>query len=117
MPAMYEPTHPGEILREAIDAEGWTVSEAAARLKVPRDTLSRLVNGRAGVSTQLALALERIGWSDSEHWLRMQAAYDVASTAEQGEQSFVRAVAEGLTSAGEGRELRLAEAKAHFDQE
>lgn len=76
--AMYDPAHPGEIIRDAIDAEGWTVSDAASRLGVTRNTLSRVVNGRAGVSPRLALALERLGWSDAGHWVRMQGAYDLA---------------------------------------
>lgn len=78
MSAMYEPVHPGEIIRDAIEAEGWTVSDAASRLGVTRNTLSRVVNGRAGVSPRLALALERLGWSDAGHWVRMQGAYDLA---------------------------------------
>ena len=75
---MYDPAHPGDIIRDAIDAEGWTVSDAASRLGVTRNTLSRVVNGRAGVSPRLALALERLGWSDAGHWVRMQGAYDLA---------------------------------------
>ena len=47
MTDMYDPAHPGEIVREAIDAEGWTVTEAAARLDVARVTLQRVVNARA----------------------------------------------------------------------
>lgn len=78
MSAMYDPAHPGEIIRDAIEAEGWTVSDAASRLGVTRNTLSRVVNRRAGVSPRLALALERLGWSDAGHWVRMQGAYDLA---------------------------------------
>ena len=78
MTDMYDPAHPGEIVREAIDAEGWTVTEAAARLGVARVTLQRVVNARAGVSPRLAIALERLGWSDAGHWVRMQGAYDLA---------------------------------------
>ena len=63
---------------ESVEAEGWTVSGTAERLGVSRVALSRVLNGRAGVSAALALALERIGWSDAEHWIRMQAIYDVA---------------------------------------
>ena len=78
MSAMYNPAHPGEIIREAIDAEGWTVSDAAVRLGVSRSTLSRVANGRTSVLPPLALALERLGWSDAGHWVRMQRAYDLA---------------------------------------
>ncbi len=78
MSAMYDPPHPGELLRDAIEAEGWTVSDAASRLGVARNTLSRVINGRAGISPRLALALERLGWSDAGHWVRMQGSYDLA---------------------------------------
>lgn len=75
---MLNPAHPGEIVRECMQAEGWTVTECAANLGVSRITLSRLLNGRAGVSTAMALALERIGWSNADHWVRMQGSYDLA---------------------------------------
>ena len=70
--------HDGEIVRECMEAEGWTVAECAGRLRVNRVTLSRLLNGRAGVSPTMALALERIGWSNADHWVRMQGSYDLA---------------------------------------
>lgn len=75
---MYDPPHPGELLRDAIEAEGWTVSAAASRMAVARNTLSRVLNGRAGISPRLALALERLGWSNATHWVRMQGSYDLA---------------------------------------
>lgn len=78
MSAMYDPPHPGELLRDAIEAKGWTVSDAASRMGVARNTLSRVLNGRAGISPRLALALERLGWSDAGHWVRMQGSYDLA---------------------------------------
>ena len=81
MSAMYNPPHPGEIIRDAIEAEGWTVSDAATRLGVACSALSRVVNGRAGISPRLALALEGLNWSDAGHWLRMQEAYDQACPA------------------------------------
>ena len=75
---MYDPAHPGEIVRDNIEAEGWTVTEGAVRLGVSRITLSRLLNGRAGVSASMALALERLGWGTADHWVRMQGSYDLA---------------------------------------
>lgn len=67
MSAMYNPPHPGEIIRDAI-----------TRLGVARNTLSPVVNGKAGISRSLALALEGLGWSDAGHWMRMQGAHDLA---------------------------------------
>ena len=78
MPTMYDPAHPGESLRDAMQAEGWSVTEAAAKLGCTRQTFSRLLNGRTGISPAMALALERIGWSNAAFWVRRQALYDLA---------------------------------------
>jgi len=61
-----------------MEAEGWTVTEFAQRLGVTRVSASRVVNGRAGISPSMALALERLGWSNADHWLRMQVGHDLA---------------------------------------
>ena len=58
---MLKPMHLGELIRESMDEEGWNVTETAARLGCERGTLSRLLNGKAGVSANMALALEDIG--------------------------------------------------------
>ncbi len=75
---MLNPAHPGEIIRDSLEASDWTVTECAESLGVARNTLSRLLNGHAGVSPSMALALERIGWSNAEFWMRLQAGYDLA---------------------------------------
>ena len=75
---MRNPPHLGELVRESMEDAGWNVTETAARLGCERGTLSRLLNGRAGVSAQMALALEGIGWGTAEHWMRMQASYELA---------------------------------------
>ena len=75
---MLNPPHLGELVRESMEATGWNVTQTAARLGCERGTLSRLLNGRAGVSANMALALEDIGWGTAEHWMRMQASYELA---------------------------------------
>ena len=77
---MYAPPHPGEMIRDILEDEdvGWTVTECARRLGMARNTLSRLLNGHIGISPRLALAMERIGWGDADHWMRVQAAYELA---------------------------------------
>ena len=75
---MYNPAHPGAVLRNSVEASGWTVTECARQLGVPRNTLSRLLNERIGISPAMALGLERIGWSTATFWSRLQAAYDLA---------------------------------------
>ena len=72
------PIHPGAMVRDSVEAAGWTITECAGRLGVARNALSRLLNERVGLSPAMALALERIGWSNADHWLRLQAAYDLA---------------------------------------
>ena len=78
MPTMHDPAHPGESLRDAMAAEGWTVTEAAAKLGCTRQTFSRVLNGSTGISPAMALALERIAWSNAVFWVRRQAQYDLA---------------------------------------
>jgi len=70
------PPHQGEFIRESMDDVGWNVTETAVRLGCERGTLSRLLNGKAGVSANMAL--EDIGWGTAEHWMRMQANYEFA---------------------------------------
>ena len=70
------PPHLGELIRESMDKVGWKVTETAARLSCERGTLSRLLNGKAGVSP--IMALENTGWGTAEHWIRMQASYELA---------------------------------------
>ncbi len=85
MNAMANPPHPGETVRlECIEASGLSVSEAARRLGCTRPTLSRVLNGRAAISTQMALAFERHGWSNADFWMRRQAAYDLAQARRRG---------------------------------
>ena len=74
---MVNPPHPGESIRNCIDESGWTVTECAARLGVSRNNLSRLLNGRIGISARVALGLEAIGWSNAEFWMRLQANYEL----------------------------------------
>ena len=75
---MLNPPHLGELLRESMDEVGWNVTETATRLGCERGTLSRLLNGKAGVSASMALSLEDIGWGTADHWMRMQASYELA---------------------------------------
>ena len=75
---MLNPPHLGELIRESMDDVGWNLTETAAWLGFERGTLSRLLNGKAGVSANMALALEDIGWGTADHWMRMQASYELA---------------------------------------
>ncbi len=84
---MLNPPHLGELIRESMEEVGWTVGETAARLNCERGTLSRVLNGKAGVSAKMALALEGMGWGTADHWMRMQAAYELARARRQSRTS------------------------------
>ena len=76
---MKTPPHPGEILREDVLVPlGLEVKEAAARLGMSRVALSRVVNGRAAISPDLAVRLERAGVSTARFWMTLQAHYDLS---------------------------------------
>ena len=81
MAHMYNPPHPGLTLRDdVLPALGLTVTEAAQQLGVARVSLSRVLNGRAAISPEMALRLE--AWLGVERggarlWLAQQSAYDI----------------------------------------
>ena len=82
MMAMFNPPHPGETLREdVLPALGLTVTDAAKQLGVTRAALSRVLNGRAAISPEMALRFE--AWLGVENggsadaWIAQQAAYDL----------------------------------------
>jgi addiction module HigA family antidote len=75
---MHNPPHPGEVLKDTVlDAGGLTVTEFAERLGVSRVALSRVLNGRAAVSAELAIRLAQALGGSAESWLAMQASYDL----------------------------------------
>lgn len=76
---MYDPVHPGAILREDVLPDlTLNVSETAARLGVSRVALSRVLNERASISPALAVRLEEAGVGTARSWLAMQSAFDLA---------------------------------------
>ncbi|MCY4393202.1 MAG: HigA family addiction module antitoxin [Chloroflexi bacterium] len=76
--AMKDPPHPGEIVRyECLEPLGLTVTRAAGGLGVSRQALSDLINGRAGVSVEMAYRLAQAFGSSPETWLGLQTAYDL----------------------------------------
>jgi len=76
---MHNPPHPGDLIRtEVINPLGLSVSKAAEILKVRRATLSDLLHGKAALTPEMALRIEKAFGPDMNHLLRMQLAYDVA---------------------------------------
>ncbi|MCA9840274.1 MAG: HigA family addiction module antidote protein [Trueperaceae bacterium] len=75
---MFNPPHPGEVLRElCIEPLGLTVTEAAEALGVSRKTLSALLNGRSGISPEMAIRLSKAFDTSAESWLNQQMHYDL----------------------------------------
>ncbi len=75
---MFNPPHPGELLREMWLAPlALSITAAAERLKVSRKTLSEIVNGRAAVSPEMALRFELAFGKSAQSWLGHQSAFDL----------------------------------------
>jgi len=77
--SIFKPSHPGEILKfDVLEAMGVSVSAAALKLGISRKTLSKICNGRGGITPEMAVRLEMaLGKPSATHWLRLQAAYDL----------------------------------------
>ncbi len=75
---MYNPPHPGAVIRMMhIEPSGLTVTEAAARLDIDRKTLSRVINGRAAITVDMAVRLSEALNTSAKVWLGMQQSYDI----------------------------------------
>jgi len=76
---MKNPPHPGRVVREdCLEPMGLTVTQGAEVLGVTRQTLNNLVNGKSGISPEMAVRLSKAFGSSAETWLRMQIQYDLA---------------------------------------
>lgn len=75
---MKNPPHPCLGLRDDIKTLGWTVPRAAEALGVTRRQLYNVINGKSAVTPDMAIRLEKGIGSTAEHWLRLQAAYNLA---------------------------------------
>jgi len=75
---MFNPAHPGEIIREDYLAPlGISVTGAAKGLGITRKAFSDLLNRHSGVSPMMAIRLEKAGWNTADHWLRLQMQHDL----------------------------------------
>lgn len=76
---MKNPPHPGRVVRQdCIEPLGLTVTEAAKVLGVTRQALNNLVNGKAGISPEMAVRVSKAFGGSPEMWLRLQMNYDLA---------------------------------------
>lgn len=78
--AMKNPVHPGSVVRhDCLEPLGLSVSAGAKVLGVTRQALNNIVNGKSGISPEMAIRLTKAFGSTPETWLRMQLAYDLAA--------------------------------------
>jgi addiction module HigA family antidote len=75
---MKNPSHPGSLIRADIDALGLSIVDAAKALGISRQQLHGVIAGRAGVTPEMAMRLEKALGSTADTWLRMQMNYDLA---------------------------------------
>ena len=81
---MKNPPHPGLIvLQECVEPSGLNITQAAAALGVTRNTLSELVNGKRGISPEMAVRLSKVFGGAEQGWLVQQAQYDLAQVARE----------------------------------
>jgi addiction module HigA family antidote len=82
---MYDPPHPGRLVRqECLEPLGLSVTEGAKVLGVTRQALNNLVNGKSGISAEMAVRLGAAFGGGAEAWLRMQANHDLAQVRKRG---------------------------------
>ena len=94
--AMKTPPHPGRAIRyDCLEPFGLTVTEGARVLGVARPTLSNVLNGRAGISPDMAIRLEKAFGGTADAWLRMQTAHDLAQARKREAEIKVRRYAPG----------------------
>ena len=79
---MHDPAHPGEILREWLP-ENMTVTQAAKELQISRVTLSKVLNGKAGITATMALRLSAWLGTTPDSWLEMQTQWDLWQAEQQ----------------------------------
>jgi addiction module HigA family antidote len=97
---MKNPPHPGLSVRhDCLEPLGLSVTEAAKVLDVTRQAMNNLVSGKAGISAEMAIRLEKAFGGGAETWLRMQAAYDLAQAEKHAGTIKVRRVKDALASA------------------
>ena len=84
---MKNPPHPGLSVRhDCLEPLRLNVTEAAKRLGVSRKRLSSIVNGRAGISPEMAIRLDKAFGGGADTWLRLQAAYDLAQATKHADE-------------------------------
>jgi len=101
---MKNPPHPGDFIRtEIIEPAGLSVTAAAKALEVSRPALSSLLNGKADLSGNMALRIEKAFGVKMDTLMRMQASYDIAETRKREHEIRIRYVPRTTENAHAGR--------------
>jgi addiction module HigA family antidote len=88
---MHNPPHPGEVIRDlCLEPLGLSITEAAAGLGISRKTLSAILNGRAGISPEMALRLSIAFDTSPESWLNQQTQFDLWTVQKRKKQLHVK---------------------------
>jgi addiction module HigA family antidote len=91
---MKYPPHPGKHVRmTCMEPLGLTVTAGAKALGVSRQALNNLVNEKAGISAEMAVRFEKMGWGTAEGWLKLQSNYDLAQVMLREESITVQPIA------------------------
>jgi len=94
MTRMFNPPHPGEVLRDGVfEGTGITITGFARQIGVTRVTLSNVLNGKNGISADMAVRLAAALGGSAESWLHMQAQYDLAASEKMLRTEIARIVA------------------------
>lgn len=97
---MKNPPHPGLSVRyDCLEPLGLSVAEGAKVLGVTRQAMNNVVSGKAGISAEMAIRLEKAFGGGAETWLRMQAAYDLAQAEKRTRKIKVRRIKGSLVPA------------------
>lgn len=97
---MKNPPHPGlSVLHDCLEPLGLSVADGAKALGVTRQALNNLVRGRAGISAEMAIRLDKAFGGGAETWLRLQVAYDLVQMEKKARTIKVRRLTESLISA------------------
>ncbi len=100
---MREPIHPGETLREDLDALGISAAELARRIEVPTNRITGILNGQRAVTGDTALRLGRFFGTSGEFWLNLQKLYELRLAEREHGPTIAR-----LPTLDDGRDLRAA---------
>ena len=91
---MKNPPHPGKHVRvNCLEPLGLTVTSAAQALGISRQALNNLVNEKAGISAEMAVRFEKMGWGTAQGWLQLQLNYDLAQVLKRADKLVVHPIA------------------------